>query len=563
MRQAVAPILSDLDKEPMETTKARLARSKPSFHLMILIAIFGAALLGYVAVIWSGDIRGYEPSKIVAARDLALLVPILGVFFWLIRSQRFRGEMIVLTAAIFLFAVGHVTQYRLFSDPEYGARGAARMKAREAKAQTVRLLNIQTGYDDEKKAFMFGPAAVVPKTPALQDPTRAEYSVLDILTSVNTFIPIVALLAMAGCFRLFKSDKVLLWLQRHALLLAVATLIPFGLAVLLSDEGKFLGQTTPWEGVKILFLLSFAGMLADSYRHLRRTRWGLPPARYFLPFAVIAAMPVLPFFALSDFGQMLVFFGVYVILYVIAVRKKAQLVYAIAVVALLFIVFFGASKASTGFGVPGRVHFRFYQWLNTWEAPPADTWWWKSDLDRYLKVKNLTLDPTNVREATQRNNEAWADKVLQQSQGLFGINEGGTIGQGLGLGFPETVPISDSDFIYAAVAEETGIVGSLAILIGLVAFVFAGATISLSAPDMFTKLLAAGMTAFVGFQAIVNIGGVLRVLPMTGITLPFVSHGGWSLITSFAMLGILLAFAHRNAWVYPTPVRESQFVPVR
>jgi cell division protein FtsW (lipid II flippase) len=64
---------------------------------------------------------------------------------------------------------------------------------------------------------------------------------------------------------------------------------------------------------------------------------------------------------------------------------------------------------------------------------------------------------------------------------------------------------------------------------------------------MFTKLCAAGLTAFIGFQALVNIGGITRALPMTGITLPFVSHGGFSLITSFAMLGMLLAFSHRNA----------------
>ena len=547
----------------MEPTKLRLARTKPSLHLLMVLLIFGAALLGYVAVIWSGEIRGYEPSKIVAARDLALLIPILGVFFWMTRSQRFRGELIVLTAAIFLFTVGQVMQFRLFSDPEYGARGVERMKARQAKAQTVRLLNVETGYDDEKKAFMFGPGAPVPKTPGFQSPQGAEYSLLDILISVNTYIPIAALLAMAGCFRLFKSDKFLLWLQRHALLLGLATLVPFGLVVLISEEGKFLGQTTPWEGVKILFLLSFAGMLADTYRHLRRTRWGLPPARYFLPFVVIAAMPVLPFFALSDFGQMLVFFGVYVILYVVAVRKEAQLVYAIALVAVLFVVFFGASKASTGFGVPSRVHFRFYQWLNTWEAPPPDAWWWKGDFEKYLKVKNLSLDTGDSRETTQRNNEAWADKVLQQSQGLFGINEGGTTGEGLGLGFPETVPISDSDFIYAALAEETGLAGGLAILIALGAFVFAGATVSLAAPDMFTKLLAAGMTAFIGFQAIVNIGGVLRLVPMTGITLPFVSHGGWSLITSFAMLGIILALAHRNVIVRPVVAAQPQFIPVR
>jgi cell division protein FtsW (lipid II flippase) len=547
--------------ERMESTKKRNGRTKPSLHLLMFLVIFGAAMVGYVAVIWSGDIRGYEPSKIVAARDLALLIPILAIFFWLTRSQRFRGEMIVLTAAVFLFAVGQVIQFRLFSDPEYGARGATRTKAREQKAQTVRLLNIQTGYDNEKKAFMFGPSAVVPKTPGFQNPEPTRYSMFDMLSSVNTYIPICALLAMAAGFALFKSEKVLLWLQRHALLIGVATLVPFALVVLRSDEGKFFGQTTPWEGVKILFLLSFAGMLADTYRNLRRTRWGLPPARYFLPFAVIAAMPVLPFFALSDFGQMLVFFGVYVILYVVAVRKRAQLVYAVALVAILFVIFFGASKVSTGFGVPGRVHFRFYQWLHTWEAPPPDTWWWKKDFERYLKVKDLTVDSNDDRQISLLNNEAWADKVLQQSQGLFGINEGGVTGAGLGLGFPETVPISDSDFIYAALAEETGLAGGLPILIALIAFVIAGASISLAASDMFTKLLAAGMTAFIGFQAIVNIGGVLRLVPMTGITLPFVSHGGWSLITSFAMLGILLAFAHRNAAV-PAVATKPLFVPI-
>jgi cell division protein FtsW (lipid II flippase) len=71
---------------------------------------------------------------------------------------------------------------------------------------------------------------------------------------------------------------------------------------------------------------------------------------------------------------------------------------------------------------------------------------------------------------------------------------------------------------------------------------------------MFTKLIAAGVTAFLGLQAIVNVGGVVRMLPMTGITLPFVSHGGWSLMTSFAMLGILMAISHRNRSAAPRAV---------
>src|SRR2546425_4087892 len=101
----------------MESANKGLARTRPSFHLLTFILIFGMALVGYVAVIWAGDVRGYQPGKIVAARDLALFIPVLGVFFWMTREQRFRGEMILLTAAIFLFTVGQLMQFRLFSDP--------------------------------------------------------------------------------------------------------------------------------------------------------------------------------------------------------------------------------------------------------------------------------------------------------------------------------------------------------------------------------------------------------------------------------------------------------------
>ena len=527
--------------------KSRFARTSPSLHLLAIAVIFGLAFIGYAAILWSGQLRGFNPSKIVAGRDLAFFVPIAGVFFWLTRGQRYRGEIMLLTAAVFLFAFGLLMQYRLFSDPEYGAAGSSRAAARKNKTQAARLLNIRTGYDDEKKRFLFGDPANVPETVSTRT-SDDRFTIGSALTSVNTYIPIAAFFALAIGYRLFKSDRVLLWLQRHALLIGIATLIPFALIVLLfSEEGKFFGQTTPWEGVKLLFLVSFAGMLADTYRHLGRTRWGLPPARYLLPFVAIAAMPVVPFFALSDFGQMLVFFGVYVMLYIVAVRQKAQLAYALVIVVMVFGTFSLASSAKTGFGVPRRVYFRFYQWTHMWEPPPPDTWWWKTDYERYLKAQNVNVDLLTAQEARQRNNEAWADKVFQQSQGLFGVHEGGVVGEGLGLGFPETVPVSDSDFIYAALAEETGLTGSLAVLLAIGVFIIAGSAISIGASDMFTKLLAAGLTGFVGFQALVNICGVLRLLPMTGITLPFVSHGGWSLITSFAMLGVLLAISHRNA----------------
>ena len=110
----------------------------------------------------------------------------------------------------------------------------------------------------------------------------------------------------------------------------------------------------------------------------------------------------------------------------------------------------------------------------------------------------------------------------------------------------ELIPEAETDYVYAALGEELGVVGGLLIFIALIIFVNAGIRTALDARDMFSKLCAAGLTAFIGFQALVNIGGITRALPMTGITLPFVSHGGFSLLTSFAMLGMLLAISHRN-----------------
>ncbi|MDQ4121783.1 MAG: FtsW/RodA/SpoVE family cell cycle protein [Acidobacteriota bacterium] len=170
-------------------------------------------------------------------------------------------------------------------------------------------------------------------------------------------------------------------------------------------------------------------------------------------------------------------------------------------------------------------------------------------LDDYSDPTVASLEEQKAARARldSLNEEAWfADDALQASRATFGISSGGKTGRGLGLGFPELIPVADSDYIYAALGEETGLIGGFLIILTLIVFVNAGIRTALDARDMFTKLCAAGLTAFIGFQGLVNIGGITRALPMTGITLPFVSHGGFSLITSFVMLGMLLAISHRN-----------------
>jgi hypothetical protein len=168
-------------------------------HLLLLGVIFLLAGVGYFSIIWSGDLRGYEASKLVAARYLFLLIPFFLIFFWLTRKQRFRGEMMILTAAVFLFAIGALMQFRLFADPEYGARGKTKSLERREKAQAIRLYNIQTAYDDEKKAFMFGKADAVPKEPANQTEEKPR-SLFSILFSTETLNPLLGMLALVVGF---------------------------------------------------------------------------------------------------------------------------------------------------------------------------------------------------------------------------------------------------------------------------------------------------------------------------------------------------------------------------
>jgi len=114
------------------------------------------------------------------------------------------------------------------------------------------------------------------------------------------------------------------------------------------------------------------------------------------------------------------------------------------------------------------------------------------------------------------------------------------VGTGLGQGSPGLIPFAETDFIFAAIGEELGLLGTTAILLLYVVLVGKGLRIALRAPDAFSTLLAVGLSTLVGLQAFVIVGGVTRVIPLTGVTLPFVSYGGSSLISNFILLALLV-----------------------
>ncbi len=539
-------------------------KNKASSHLLLILLILGLEIAGYFAVHRAGLLRGYEPSVIGAVRDLMMFLPLIVLVLWLSRNMRFAGNWVLFTTAVLLFAFGMLIQYRLYSDPEYNARNKA--QAREEKMQALRTRYIMENYDPVKKQLMGLPPTPAQPIEIDQIPKKeSSYSLWNAITSSYTWIPVFSFFAFAIAYSMCVRDGFLLWLQRNSFIIVLFTLLPLALAVITSSAGKALGNMTPWEPSKIPFLVGFAGILTARYKDLAETYWGIPRARDIIPLLVMAVLPFIPFFALKDFGQMLIFSGAYTTLYLVAVRRWPQLLLFVgSVVLVIGILVVGALPRDIqekvpllptvarpiSAALPARIQQRFHLWLDGFDPPSPEVSWWKPEYEDSLKRDPRMKELAEQSPAMQNtvNVDIWFDKLaFQPAQAQFGIDSGGTTGRGYGLGFPEVIPIADSDYVYAAIAEETGLAGGAVIILAVIVFVVAGVRTSLEARDMFTKLCAAGLTAFIGFQALVNIGGIVRALPMTGITLPFVSHGGFSLITSFAMLGMLMAFSSRNA----------------
>jgi len=424
---------------------------------------------------------------------------------------------------------------------------------------------INENYDATKRQMMGLPPAPPPGQQTEEPVRESAYTIMDALTSSYTWIPIISLIGFALAYLFCVDDRFLSWVQRNSFIIVLLTLVPLAGAIIYSSAGKALGNTTPWEPSKVPFLLGFAGILTARYKDLGRTYWGIPRARDVIPLIVMAMIPFIPFFALKDFGQMLIFSGAYATLYLVAVRRWPQLlVFVGSMVLVISILVIGALPRDIQekfpllptlarpiqHALPARIQQRFHLWLDGFDPPSPDESWWKKDYDEALAKDPRMKELAGQSEAMKKsvNTDIWFDKLaFQPAQAIFGITSGKTTGRGLGLGYPEVIPIADSDYVYAAIAEEMGLLGGAVVVLALISFVIAGIRTSIEARDMFTKLCAAGLTAFMGIQGLVNIGGITRALPMTGITLPFVSHGGFSLITSFAMLGMLMAFSHRNA----------------
>jgi cell division protein FtsW (lipid II flippase) len=246
-----------------------------------------------------------------------------------------------------------------------------------------------------------------------------------------------------------------------------------------------------------IFLASYLNqrkeLLAVATRRIGPIR--LPEPRYFGPLllAWVAALGIL--FVENDLGSSLLFFGIFVVMLWVATGRGTYLAAGV----VLF-----AAAAVLGYLLIPHVQDRVLIWLHA-------------------------LQPGHI------NGDAY-----QLAQGQFSLATGGMLGSGLGRGFPYIVPYSWTDFIFAAIGEELGLFGVTAVLLLYVALCARGLRTAVQRTDGFGKLLAAGLTTVIALQTFVIVGGVIRVIPLTGVTLPFVSYGGSSLVTNFVLLALLV-----------------------
>jgi cell division protein FtsW (lipid II flippase) len=261
----------------------------------------------------------------------------------------------------------------------------------------------------------------------------------------------------------------------------------------------------PGEFAKIAFAIFFAAYLADRRELIAASTWRvgplhLPEPRYIAPILMAWGFSVVVMVFQRDLGSSLLFFTLFVVMMWVATERVSYLLIGL-------VLFTGAAYfAWTQFG---HVQRRVSVWLDPWADP--------------------------------------LDSGYQVLQSLYGLADGGLTGTGLGRGNPGQIPLAENDFIFAAIGEEWGLLGGAAVLMAFILLVGAGLRIALRTDRTFEKLLAVGLTTIVGVQGFIIVAGVIKVVPLTGITLPFVSYGGSSLVSNYVLLALLIRLSDSSA----------------
>ncbi|HEY7283336.1 MAG TPA: FtsW/RodA/SpoVE family cell cycle protein [Actinomycetota bacterium] len=231
----------------------------------------------------------------------------------------------------------------------------------------------------------------------------------------------------------------------------------------------------------------------------------LPQAKDLGPLLLAWGVAMAVLFLENDLGQSLLYFGLFVVMLWVATARPVYLLVG-------FVLF--AAGAVFAYKTVSHVEERVAVWLHATSTRPC-----LANGDTIACVYG---------------------GGYQSAQGQFAMATGGIGGTGLGQGSPQDIPFASTDFIFAAIAEELGLIGSIGVLLLFGVLVGKGLKVAVEQEDGFGKLLAVGLTGILGIQAFIIVGGVTRVIPLTGVTLPFVSYGGSSLLANYILLALLV-----------------------
>jgi cell division protein FtsW (lipid II flippase) len=324
----------------------------------------------------------------------------------------------------------------------------------------------------------------------------------------------LALLLLRHDYRRLESYKYLFGLSAIALL-ALPVLPLIGLTVNGARLWVHVGglRFQPGELAKVMLIVFLAGYMREKREVLAQGRpkdWG--------PLLVIWVIAMLVLLETRDLGGGLLYFGIFLAMLYMA---TARIAYVAAGLGLFLVGAVGVWR------VTPHVRDRVTIWLHPW-----------TDHKVYCPLSGQ-LD---LRQNCQS---------FQLVKSLYSIGNGQYGGTGLGRGTFQTlsgtpiIPDLNTDFIYSALAQELGLIGASALLLVYMVFVLRGMRTALLAQDGFSKLLAAGLTFGFALQTFIIVGGILRIIPLTGITLPFVSYGGSSIVANFLLVAGLLLVSNR------------------
>ncbi len=257
------------------------------------------------------------------------------------------------------------------------------------------------------------------------------------------------------------------------------------------------------EFIKIGLILFLAAYLHEKHELMhggwRIGRITLPPLPYLIPVAILLVVALLMVVAMNDLGSALLIFSTALAMLYVALRKVWYVLISLAIFAA------GAWFAYQSFD---RVGVRIQNWLDPWHDPFGAGY--------------------------------------QQIQADYSMSAGGLLGTGIGRGEPWRIPAVHTDYVFAAIVEEWGLLGGLAIIAAFAVLLYRGLRIAMRADSLYDRYIAVGISVSIAIQAIVILGGVLRFLPLTGVTLPFVSAGGTSLLLNGLLVGMLLNLSLRQ-----------------